>query len=396
MATTELELILGENHRYRPHLLKVHYSEVARVVLDAARIPAKAQRDVRASLHHSQKEFRQAIWRADPAKAKRDHWSRWREFEASIKSRESFFNQSGHRFLEDVFFNLETRRNSKENPVVVSVDPGKQALPIYRARAFKAITEAYDAWIRPDIDMGPPPPSRATPGRMNAHGVSVFYGSTSKETAVTEVRPPIEGWVAVVRFDIVRPIRLLDIASMQSVLTHSSPLGDGFVAEIEHAAFLKHLGNRIAKPVSFDDKEDEYRATQALCEFFEHNRNPRLDGIVFPSMLHREGKNIVLFRKSARVEPAVFPDGEQVFPNQRLHDAVTAHRRFKKPMPSRSYDARNSYLGGHLSERTVQDSRHATLRADCETFELFKVRRLEYEKEKVPKTVYQSRRYNIE
>ena len=52
-------------------------------------------------------------------------------------------------------------------------------------------------------------PLAETGGRMNAAGISVFYGATDDETAIAGVRPPVGSWVATATFEVIRPLRLL-------------------------------------------------------------------------------------------------------------------------------------------------------------------------------------------
>ncbi|MDX7018912.1 RES family NAD+ phosphorylase, partial [Klebsiella aerogenes] len=52
---------------------------------------------------------------------------------------------------------------------------------------------------------------------MNAKGISVFYGATSKTNAVSEVRPPVGSFVVVSEFRVLRPVRLLDLTVLGRV-----------------------------------------------------------------------------------------------------------------------------------------------------------------------------------
>ena len=49
---------------------------------------------------------------------------------------------------------------------------------------------------------------------MNAKGVPVFYGAVDSEIAIAEVRPPVGSHVVVGVFEVVRPLRLLDIEKL--------------------------------------------------------------------------------------------------------------------------------------------------------------------------------------
>jgi hypothetical protein len=68
--------------------------------------------------------------------------------------------------------------------------------------------------MRPDRHLGSPPSGAAAAGRMNARGISVFYGANDPRVALAEVRPPVGSRVAVARFEIIRPLRLLDLTAL--------------------------------------------------------------------------------------------------------------------------------------------------------------------------------------
>jgi hypothetical protein len=161
---------------------------------------------------------------------------------------------------------------------------------------------------------------------MNAAGISVFYGATSPIVAIAEVRPPVGSRVLVARFDVIKPLTLLDLEALELI---ADPQGSRFdpnhVRELELAAFLRGLSDRITRPVMPHDEPREYLPTQAIADFLANLSDPCLDGIIYPSSqvprrlpaLRRAalladglgnasiGRNVVLFHKSARVEALV-------------------------------------------------------------------------------------------
>jgi hypothetical protein len=70
---------------------------------------------------------------------------------------------------------------------------------------------------RPDVEIGPPPPLVAATGRMNAHGISVFYGATDPLVALAVVRPPVGSKVVIAHFEFLRTVRLLDVEALRAV-----------------------------------------------------------------------------------------------------------------------------------------------------------------------------------
>lgn len=392
LATTEIEVVLKDMYKYQPNRSSVDFGEVSNLVLNAGRMPKKARRDVRSLLDTQESRFFKEIWDEENFLGDPDYWSRWGEFVLSISSTQSFFNRKGHDLLSDIFRDLESRTSHENKSILRRIDPAKESYSLFRARMFEKRDEAYDAWIRPDIALGPPQANQTIPGRMNALGVSVFYGSTDEETAVCEVRPQAGMRVAVVRFDLIRPVTLLDIQSLQSMPPSCSIFHEGFVDELELASFLKHLGKQIAKPVISRSMEKEYFPTQALCEFLEKHKQPEIDGIVFPSIQNTgQGLNVVLFNKSARVEPKSYPENEYVLPNREMYDAIISRQRFGKLLPMEPYKLRNQFSPSGTPDSDASDNRAPTLRVDSESFKLQIVDEIRFSKREIPPYIFQFR-----
>lgn len=146
----------------------------------------------------------------------------WRHFEDTIKAHARYFSSTAEELLRSVFGGIGQEKTSEGHPVIVEAGPGKEISCLYRARVFQTDPKLEEALKRPDQEVGPPPPSSATAGRMNAHGIAVFYGATNPDTALREVRPPIGSRVALARFDLLRPVRLLDLEALRSIKTEGS------------------------------------------------------------------------------------------------------------------------------------------------------------------------------
>jgi len=165
----------------------------------------------------------------------------------------------------------------------------------------------------PDRDLGPPPSARAVAGRMNARGISVFYGATEPEIALAEVRPPVGSRVTIARFDVIRPLRLLDVAALRAIIVDGSVFDRDYIHRLRKAVFLERLGERIVMPVMPEDEPADYLITQAIADYLAGLSNPIIDGIVFPSVQSRTpGSNVVLFHKSSRVKPMDIPQGAEI------------------------------------------------------------------------------------
>lgn len=236
----------------------------------------------------------------------------WRRFEQSLKREARFFNSMAAAHLALVFGGVDKLVTTDGRPPVVGAGPDLEIDHLYRARVFQSDERLKEALGRPDLHLGPPPASLASAGRMNARGISVFYGATEAKVAVAEVRPPVGSKVAVARFDITRPLRLLDLTALENVKDGGSIFDPALKGRLERAAFLQSLGQKITRPVMPDDEDFDYLATQAIADFLATENDPRLDGIVFRSAQVAGGRNIVLFRQAARVETMELPEGTEI------------------------------------------------------------------------------------
>lgn len=239
--------------------------------------------------------------------------SEWAYFESSLKTKARYFSRISATTLHSVFDGIGTHATSDGRPVILKAGPGEGLSALFRARVFQADHKLKHALEEPDVELGPPPAPSAAAGRMNALGISVFYGATDPTIAIAEVRPPVGSKVLVGRFEITRPLSLLDVEALRSVYVQGSVFDREFIHRLRHAKFLEGLSRRITKPVMPDDQPFEYLPTQAIADFLATEADPALDGIVYPSVQGPEGKlNVVLFHKSARVERLEIPKGTRL------------------------------------------------------------------------------------
>lgn len=237
----------------------------------------------------------------------------WRSFEKSLKTEARFFSRAAASHLTAIFNGIDAMRSRDGRPLVVDAGPGTDFSSVYRARVFQSGDKLEAALCRPDQHLGSPPTFLASAGRMNARGISVFYGASDPTAAIAEVRPPVGSQVAVARFEIIRPLRLLDLTALSAVSDGGSVFDPELAGRLERAMFLRSLSQRITRPVMPDDEAFEYLATQAVADFLATEGAVPLDGIIFPSVQAAGAVlNIVLFHKAARVEKVDVPVGAEI------------------------------------------------------------------------------------
>lgn len=237
----------------------------------------------------------------------------WHHFEQGLKTQARYFSRTAEWTLQSIFEGIADYRTHDNRPIVVEAGPDAVINVIYRARVFQSDEKLEEALKRPDREIGPPPPRSALAGRMNPHGISVFYGATDPMVALAEVRPPVASRVVVGRFGFLKPLHLLDLEALRVLQVKGSIFDRTFLARLQKAKFLEWLSRRIGTPVMPDDEPYEYLPTQAVADFLATNANPLLHGILYPSVQGGQGKsNIVLFHKAARVQPLAIPEGAEI------------------------------------------------------------------------------------
>src|SRR5207248_10013811 len=115
-------------------------------------------------------------------------------------------------------------------------------------------------------------------------GVSVFYGATNPTIALAEVRPPVDSRTLVGRFEITRPLRVLDIEALRKLNVEGSIFDQTYIERLRKAKFLRWLSSRISQPIMPNDEPFDYLPTQAIADFLATRREPELDGILYPSV----------------------------------------------------------------------------------------------------------------
>lgn len=311
----------------------------------------------------------------------------WLRFQNSLKTETRLFNASAQAVLDSIFGGLDDHTTRRGKKVIVNAGPGRKLSRLYRARVFQSDEKTEEALKRPDRELGPPPHALAAAGRMNSRGIAVFYGATHPEVALAETRPPVGSRVLVGRFQLTRPLKLLDVEALRSIYVTGSIFDPAYIERLKKAKFLASLSSQITKPVMPDDEPFEYLVTQGIADYLATRTEPNLDGIIYRSVQHgRSKKNVVLFHKSARVESLDIPEGSDISaqlydhsdegttPDYWVFEQVPAPK--KKNNDNDSFDPA-TFLKGAIS-RAEDDERTAALRLDIESVKVHHIERVTY------------------
>lgn len=239
--------------------------------------------------------------------------SDWEKMRQGLHHNARFFNQGLREFLDDLFSDIHGR-NGRSGTAIRTVEPGsKFGTSIFRARVAATAEGINEILIGSPTALGAPTGRKVRPGRMNAAGISVFYGACDRDTCLAEVRAPVGSDVVVGRFDLIRQVKLLDLEALERVFVKRSPFDPGYVKDLKKCKFLNTLSDRFSMPVMPGGEEFDYLLTQAVCEYLAGSVEPRLDGVIFRSSQRGgKGKNLTLFNHASFVEAHTYPTGTKV------------------------------------------------------------------------------------
>jgi hypothetical protein len=316
----------------------------------------------------------------------------WRSFENSLKIEARFFSRTATNHLTSIFEGVDELQTRGGRPLVVDAGPGTDFHSVYCARVFQSNDKLEAALGRPDIYLGPPLPPLAAAGRMNARGISVFYGANNQRTAIAELRPPVGSRVAVAQFEIIRKLRLLDLTALRAIGVTASLADFGLAGRKETAAFLRSLSERITRPEMPDDEPFEYLATQAIADFLATEASVSIDGIIFPSVQAAgDALNVVLFHKAARVAAMNVPEGTEISAStgRWTEDGwVDDYEVVENVSPSHQNEQARGYSGfGAIAEAMPPDPRdsgwrEASLRIVPESMNVHRIKHVEFKMDK--------------
>ena len=229
--------------------------------------------------------------------------SAWWDFKEELHSRARFFGATTVATLDRIFENLASLETAWGKTIVRVIEPGDRDSSFWRARTAHSEPEIRSILESLSSQLGPPPSEKAAAGRMNAEGIPVFYGALEEETCVSEVRAPVGSIVVLVKFDLLTPIRVLDLNALSIVYSDFSHFDPDYIEKRSRERFLKVLVGEMSRPVMPHEEPREYIATQIVSEYLANRVEPRLHGIIFSSaQTGGGGHNVVLFNGAHSVE----------------------------------------------------------------------------------------------
>lgn len=127
-------------------------------------------------------------------------------------------------------------------------------------------------------------------GRVNPKGIASLYLASTKETAMSEIRPWKEAKISCAKFEITRQLRIIDCTvHAGKTLSESKRETQQDIQE----AVWSDIDEAFSRPVSVSEESVEYIPTQILAELF---KSQGFDGVAYKSSLTSGGYNLALFK----------------------------------------------------------------------------------------------------
>ncbi|WP_266170742.1 HEPN-associated N-terminal domain-containing protein [Dyella subtropica] len=221
----------------------------------------------------------------------------WRMFAHTVKHETRFHFAATPRSESTSPYDVDT---ADVLPVIAeNLRPLIRTLPagieVFRSR----IRPRGQIWLPDANQLGPPPKEITSAGRMNPAGIPYLYTAFDKPTARREIG--ITGrtsrTVFTAAFTLTKPLEVIDLTQLPVVPSLFDVANkDGR----EHALFIRAFVDAISMPVTKDGHEHiDYVPSQVVCEYlaqvFEPAPGAKLGGLIYPSAVHSDGKNLVVF-----------------------------------------------------------------------------------------------------
>lgn len=222
----------------------------------------------------------------------------WNNFKELIKHESRYFFMNARRDVKydddeiDVINTLNALENIiKELKLYKTLDVTDK---IYRARILKENENINSA------SLGSPPKEWCNvPNRMSPRGISMFYGSFDKETALKEIKADKKEKNERIICGTWKPIRPLNLIDL-SIFIHIPSICD--IKNRQKRPFIKFLQNfikDISLPTSPNYEDIDYIPTQVITEYlrniFKFPNGIKVDGLLYNSSYKNRGQNIVIF-----------------------------------------------------------------------------------------------------
>jgi hypothetical protein len=226
----------------------------------------------------------------------------WLAFCERIKHVRRFYDEDSKAMLSTLLGQIkDIPSTSSISTLVRTFKPGVSEFHLYRARRAKNADELKQIMTNPGMELGPPSGKFGYSGRMNPHGISVFYGGLKKDICISEVRPFVGEYVVVGEFQVLKELQMLDLSYFDKPPISGSMFEQGYRERAELRMFMRSFQNIISRPIQPHEESIEYIPTQAVAEYLANVL--KFDGLIYLSAQTGQTSpdNVVMFSHAAHV-----------------------------------------------------------------------------------------------
>ena len=226
-------------------------------------------------------------------------WKSYRTFEERVtRYRRHVWTQEIQAFLETVKRTLRSREEEiPRGAILWRAQRGVKYIPLKDDTGEEIGEEPIG---HPAARMKPIP-DKTREGRANSSGIPVLYLASTKDTAISEIRPWIGSEVSVAPFKVTRRLIAIDLtrghgrSSFGRLTLNQLSDEEEVDAEVKEEAVWTDIDNAFSRPVTRSDESVHYVPTRILAELFQE---AGFDAMVYRSQFGPEGKdgyNIAIF-----------------------------------------------------------------------------------------------------
>ena len=219
-------------------------------------------------------------------------WQSYWKFQAAVTNSSRYiFDEETKQFLAEVLETCKSRQGViKKGAIFWRSQIGGDTRPVYDDDG----NEIADESCPHPAERMKPLKFEASEGRANPKGIPCLYLATSKETAMSEVRPWIGSEISVAQFSTKSELTVIDCSVNHLANPFYFDPEHGFyepIDEEKEKSVWAHIDRAFSEPVIQNENRAHYAPTQIIAELFKKNG---FDGVAYKSMLS-DGYNIALF-----------------------------------------------------------------------------------------------------
>ncbi len=300
----------------------------------------------------------------------------WNTFCHILKHESRFFSKVAIEILDNLFNKLDSLYSTIGIKPIRSYGNNDDEKYFYRARKVHNKERRKEICLNPENELGPPNVGKSKFARMNPTGISVLYGALLRDTCVDELRLSAGEMAVTAKFEITRPIQILDLTvfnKMHDNLSYFDPEHD---EKLNYVSFIQRFGMEISAPINKNTKELDYLPTQAFAEYLNDHYEPKIDAVIYNSAQNTENMNIVFLNNITKY----FDKKNYEIINSRFYDDHLEgkyYALFEKPenqivsennvTDSQSNDNLNKYIVKFV-ENSVKIHVAEKITTDCKTY----------------------------